>query len=194
MPELKNCNELMEMFEDLLEEIDEFANEYTQLNFNHYMADISPFVTAAVADIKAGKPLDANFFRYFDYGVSDALDHLLDDRLAGHDFKENGEPDFKTWSKRDRKLYNKFDELKAIVKRLIEACKPENEASIVAAKAKKNEEDRARVNKATATRKATKDAENAAAAAILASNLGRGKRGKGASRKNSRNNSRKNRK
>lgn len=188
MAVVKDCNELMKEFDDLLKEIHGFANSYTQMNFNHYMSEMRPFVKEAVDDIKAGKPLDTNFFKYFNYGVSDALDHLLDERLAAHEFKENDEPDFKKWSKRDVKLYKKFDELKAIVKRLVEACKPENEARITAAKAKKNEDNRQRANNAAATRKAKKNAENAATAAMLASNLGRGKRskhGKTTSRKNS---------
>ena len=189
MTVVKDCNTLMKEFDNVLKEIHGFANSYTQMNFNHYMSELRPFVNEAVDDIKAGKPLDTNFFRYFDYGVDDALDHLLDERLAAHEFKENDEPDFKKWSKRDAKLYKKFDELKGIIKQLVEACKPENEARITAAKAKKNEENRQQAAKAAATRKAKKNAENAATAAILASNLGRGKRGKH-NKTNSRKNSR----
>jgi len=88
-----------------------------------------------VAAIKAGTPADAAFFREWDDVVSDALDHMLEERLAGHAWKEDGSPDFKKWSKWDVTLYKLFDELTAVFKQMVEICKPENKARIAANRA-----------------------------------------------------------
>ncbi len=138
------------------------------------------------AAVKAGQPTDASFFREWNDVVSDALDHMLQERLAGHAWKEdaNGKvlgPDFKKWSKFDTTLYKLFDELTEAFKQMVETCKPENEARIAANraaaglpnnaarnaqkaenKARYNIQAQAEKNLAAAERQAAKNAKKAA--------------------------------
>ena len=134
MPGLKDCYDMMDEANEVIEKIKDMCQGDYCDEFRWSLSWPRKALKSMVADVKAGQPTDASFFREWNDVVSDALDHMLEERLAGHAWKEDG-PDFKKWSKFDTTLYKLFDELTAVFKRLVETCKPENEARIAANRA-----------------------------------------------------------
>lgn len=130
--DLKDCYELMEEANAVMEQMKEYDNG---IDFDFWLYGIRDAIQDTVSYIKAGKSLPADFLGQWNFLVSDSLDHMLEERLAGHAYKANNTPDFKKWSKGDVALYKLFDELTAIVKNLVETCKPEHESRIAANRA-----------------------------------------------------------
>jgi hypothetical protein len=140
MSGLKDCYDMMDEAEEVVQKIKDLCQGDYCDDYRWSLSWPRKALKSMAAAVKAGQPTDASFFREWNDVVSDALDHMLEDRLAGHVWKEdaNGKvsgPDFKKWSKFDTTLYKLFDELTEAFKQLVETCKPENEARIAANRA-----------------------------------------------------------
>jgi hypothetical protein len=126
----------MDEAEEVLQKIKEHGEGPYSGEYMWWLSGTRRVLKSMVADVKAGKPTTPRFFQEWDYIVSDGLDHMLEERLAGHAWKEDGlTPNFKTWSKFDVTLYNLFDDLTTVFKHLVETCKPENNTRIAAKRA-----------------------------------------------------------
>jgi regulator of protease activity HflC (stomatin/prohibitin superfamily) len=183
MAALKDCYDLTKEAEEIMEKIKDICPGSCD-DYMWWLSGVRKYVKSTVAEIKAGKPLSARFSDNWDDVVSDALDHMLEDRLAGHAWKiVSGKhlPDFNRWSDSDVTLYKLFDELTEVVKELVKTCKPENEANAAiraaknaviraaknaAIRAAKNAAAEERQAKKNATRNAKKAAANAKKAAM----------------------------
>ena len=140
MSGLKDCYDLMDEADEVIQKIRDLGEGPNSGEYMWWLSGTRKVLRSMVADVKAGKPTGARFFQDWDFIVSDGLDHMLEERLAGHAWKEDATgkslgPDFRRWSKFDVTLYNLFEELTAVFKQLVETCKPENEARIAANRA-----------------------------------------------------------
>jgi hypothetical protein len=139
MSGLKDCYDMMDEADEVVQKIYDMCEGDNCGEFWWSLSWPRKALKSMVAAVKAGQPTDAGFFREWDWVISEALDHMLEERLAGHAWKEVAdevfEPDFKKWSKFDVKVYKLFDELTAVFKKLVETCKPANEARIAANRA-----------------------------------------------------------
>jgi hypothetical protein len=186
MSGLKDCYDMMDEAEEVVQKIKDLCQGDYCDEYRWSLSWPRKALKSMAAAVKAGQPTDASFFREWNDVVSDALDHMLQERLAGHAWKEdaNGKvlgPDFKKWSKFDTTLYKLFDELTEAFKQMVETCKPENEARIAANraaaglpnnaarnaqkaenKARYNIQAQAEKNLAAAERQAAKNAKKAA--------------------------------
>ena len=134
MSGLKDCYDMMDEADEVVQKIDDMCKEGDCDYWRFSLSWPRKALKSMVAAVKAAQPADASFFREWRDVTSDALDHMLEERLAGHAWKEDG-PDFKKWSKFDVTLYKAFDELTEVFKKLVETCKPENTARIAANRA-----------------------------------------------------------
>ena len=140
MSGLKDCYDMMDEANEVIQKIKDMCEGDNCGEFLWSLSWPRKALKSMVAHIKAGNPATPRFFQEWDFVISDALDHMLEERLAGHAWKEDATgkslgPDFRRWSKFDVTLYKLFDELTAVFKRLVETCKPENEARIAANRA-----------------------------------------------------------
>jgi len=165
MAAFKDCYDLMNEAEEIMEKITDICPGSCD-DYMWWLSGVRKYVKSTVAEIKAGKPLSARFSDNWDDVVSDALDHMLEDRLAGHAWKiVSGKhlPDFNRWTDSDVTLYKLFDELTEVVKELVKTCKPENEAKIAANRAAAGHPTVATRNARDAANRAAKNAANQAA-------------------------------
>lgn len=164
MSGLKDCYDLLDEADEVIQKIKEHGEGPYSGEYKWWLSGTRKALRSMVLHIKAGNPASPRFFQEWDFITGDALDHMLEDRLAGHAWKEdaNGKslgPDFKKWSKFDVTLYKLFDELTAVFKQLVETCKPENEARIAANRAAAGLPNNAARNKQKAENKAANNAK-----------------------------------
>ena len=135
MSGLKDCYDLMDEADEVFQKINDMCQGGYCDEWRFSLSWPRKALKSMVKAVKAGQPTGPGFFRDWDDVIAEALDHMLEERLAGHEWKEDGKPDFKKWSKTDIQIYNLFDELTAVFKQLVETCKPENNARIAANRA-----------------------------------------------------------
>jgi hypothetical protein len=165
-----NFKKLLKDMEKVLKKIENLKPQYS----DDYMGGLSymrEYVNSGVIEaVKSGEDM-SRYFRSFN--TNDYLDHMLDDRLAGHAWlpkEKGGGPDFKNkkWSARDKAIYKAFEEFNAALEALAKASDPEHVARAAVSNSAAATAAASRAAKAAATRKAKKEAEKAAGEALIA--------------------------
>ena len=171
-----NYKKLLKDMENVFEKIKGLRPGYSNYDYMDGLSSMREYVNSGVIKaVKAGEDM-SRYFRSFN--TDDYLDHMLDDRLAGHAWlseEKGGGPDFKKWSTRDKALYKAFEEFDNALEALAKACDPGHVARAAVSNSAAATAAASRVAKAAATRKAKKEAEKAAGAALLAAVEGKGR-------------------
>lgn len=124
----KDCDTLMKDAYAVLDRLKTYSIRpfADRIGLAHIRAEIKKYI----GQVKAGKSLGNNYFKYdWKSLIAEALDHMLSNRLSGMQSNNNsGYGDFginlDICTENDVKIVKAFEELTAIMKKLVETCKP----------------------------------------------------------------------